>query len=201
MVTSAEDPVPTVLGVLVLSPRTRDFLPGAYIQFLRIAGRDLADPVVDEQLIDGPAAEVLRRADEKLAAHNRTAVDITGGDRERRSHLYPPAALQQIVRNAVMHRSYEATNAPVRVTWYDDRIEIMSPGGPYGAVTVENFGQPGLSDYRNPDLAEALRVLGFVQRFGVGIATARRELQVNGNPPPEFEVNPSHVGVTLRPAP
>lgn len=201
MVSSADEPTPTVLGVLVLSSRTRDFLPGAYIQFLRIAGRELADPVVDEQLIDGPVAEVLRRVDEKLTAHNRTAVDITSGDRERRTYLYPIPALQQIVRNAVMHRSYEATNAPARVTWYDDRIEIMNPGGPYGAVTVENFGRPGVADYRNPSVAEALRVLGFVQRFGVGIATARKELQANGNPPPEFEVNLSHVGVTLRAAP
>jgi ATP-dependent DNA helicase RecG len=200
MVVASDEPTPTVLGVLVLSPRTRDFIPGAYVQFLRIAGRELADPVSDEQLIDGPVAEVLRRTDEKLGAHNRTAVDLTSGERERRTPLYPMPALQQIVRNAVMHRSYEATNAPVRVTWYDDRIEIASPGGPYGTVTVENFGQPGVSDYRNPSLAEALRVLGFVQRFGVGIATARRELAANGNPPPEFEVNPSHVGVTLRPA-
>jgi ATP-dependent DNA helicase RecG len=198
MVVAADEPTPTVLGVLVLSTRTRDFIPGAYVQFLRIAGRELADPVSDEQLIDGPVAEILRRTDEKLSSHNRTAVDLTSENRERRTSLYPMPALQQIVRNAIMHRSYEATNAPVRVTWYDDRIEILSPGGPYGAVTEENFGQPGVSDYRNPSLAETLRVLGFVQRFGVGIATARRELQSNGNPPPEFEVNPSYVGVTLR---
>jgi ATP-dependent DNA helicase RecG len=201
MASSAENPTPTVLGILVLCPRSRDFLPGAYIQFLRIAGRDLADPIADEQVIDGPVADVLRRIDDKLAAHNRTVVDITSADRERRTQIYPTPALQQIVRNAVMHRSYEATHAPVRLTWYDDRLEITSPGGPYGVATVDNFGQPGVVDYRNPSLAEALRVLGFVQRFGVGIAIARRELQANGNPPPEFLVSPTHVGVTLRPPP
>jgi ATP-dependent DNA helicase RecG len=201
MVVAADEPTPTALGLLVLSHRTRDFIPGAYVQFLRIAGCELADPVSDEQILDGPVTEVLRRTDEKLSAHNRTAVDLTSNDRERRTSLYPMPALQQIVRNAIMHRSYEVTNAPVRVTWYDDRIEITSPGGPFGAVTVENFGQPGVSDYRNPSLAEALRVLGFVQRFGVGIATARRELQANGNPPAEFEVNPSYVSVSLRAAP
>lgn len=201
MVVAADEPTPTVLGALVLSPRTRDFLPGAYVQFLRIAGRELADPIADEQVIDGTVADVLRRTDEKLGAHNRIAVDLTNGDRERRTFLYPMPALQQIVRNAIMHRTYEATNAPVRVTWYDDRIEITNPGGPFGAVTIENFGRPGISDYRNPNLAEALRVQGFVQRFGVGIATARRELSNNGNPPPEFTVNASHVGVTLRLAP
>ena len=201
MVMSADEPVPTVVGLLVLGARTRDFVPGAYIQFLRIAGTDLSDPIADERLIDGPIPEVLRRVDETLIAHNRTAVDVTSGAVEVRKPTYPMAALQQIVRNAVMHRTYEGTNAPVRLTWYDDRIEITSPGGPYGSVTESNFGQPGLADYRNPNLAEAMRVLGFVQRFGVGIATARRELEANGNPAPEFVVSASHVGAILRPAP
>lgn len=97
-----------------------------------------------------------------------------------------------------MHRTYEHTNAPVRVSWFSDRIEILSPGGPYGTVTAETFGRPGLADYRNPSLAEALKNLGFVQRFGAGIPTARRELAQNGNPPPEFTVEPTYVSVTMR---
>ncbi len=201
MVWTADEPTPTVLGVLVLCPRARDFLPGAYIQFLRIAGRDLADPVVDELAVDGTVSDVLRRIDEKLTSHNRVAVNISRGAVEQRTSIYPPVALQQLVRNAVLHRTYEATNAPVRVTWYDDRIEIGNPGGPFGSVTPENFGQPGRTDYRNPNLAEALRVLGFVQRFGVGIATARRALADNGNPLPEFELRPEAVNVILRKGP
>ena len=97
-----------------------------------------------------------------------------------------------------MHRSYEGTNAPVRVTWFTDRIEIVNPGGPYGIVTTTNFGQPGVTDYRNPHLAEAMKVLGYVQRFGVGIATARKLLAENGNPPPEFDPRDTHVLVTIR---
>jgi len=86
----------------------------------------------------------------------------------------------------------------VRVTWFDDRIEIQNPGGPFGQVTVENFGQPGITDYRNPSVAETMRNLGFVQRFGVGIQIARRQLADNGNPVPEFTVQPNHVLVTVR---
>jgi ATP-dependent DNA helicase RecG len=197
MVWSAEDPTPTVLGILVLSPRARDFLPGAYIQFLRVAGDDLADTVVDESILDGTVTDVLRRVDDKLASHNRVRVDLSAGTTEHRTAEYPMVGLQQVVRNAVMHRNYEQTNAPVRVTWYDDRIEVASPGGPFGAVTMENFGTPGVTDYRNPNLAEALRVLGFVQRFGVGIATARRALAENGNPPPVFEVRAENVNVII----
>jgi ATP-dependent DNA helicase RecG len=109
--------------------------------------------------------------------------------------------LQQICRNAVMHRTYEATNAPVRVMWFNDRIEVHSPGGPFGIVTAANFGQPGVGDYRNPGIAGVLRTLGFVQRFGFGIAEARRTMAANGNPPPEFQVEANHVLVTLRSAP
>ncbi len=64
----------------------------------------------------------------------------------------------------------------MRVCWFDERIEIHNPGGPFGAVTPDNFGEPGVVDYRNPNLAEALRALGYVQRFGAGIAIARKAL-------------------------
>jgi len=200
MVASADDPTPTVLGLLVLGTRSRDFLAGAYVEFLRVAGTELSDPVADEQEVDGLLGESLRRIEEKIASHNRVAIDFTSGPVEQRKPAYPLVALQQLVRNAVLHRTYEATHAPVRLYWYDDRIEIMSPGGPYGAVTPENFGAPGITDYRNPNLAEAMRVLGFVQRFGAGIPTARHALSENGNPPPEFNVQPTYVGVTVRPA-
>ena len=198
MVTNDENPIPTVLGLLTLGSRTRDFLPGAYTQFLRIDGVSLADPVVDDTEIDGTISDVIRRLDEKVTSHNRVAVDFASGNVEARTYDYPVAALQQLTRNAIMHRTYEHTNSPVRVTWFTDRIEILSPGGPFGAVTAENFGRPGLADYRNPSLAEAMKVLGLVQRYGAGIPTARRELEANGNPPPEFVVEPTYLNVTVR---
>ena len=99
-----------------------------------------------------------------------------------------------------MHRTYEATNAPVRLNWFNNRIEIISPGGPFGTVTADNFGQPGLTDYRNPNLAEAMKVLGYVQRYGVGIAVARQMLARGGHPEPQFVVTQSHVMVSLEPA-
>ena len=73
-----------------------------------------------------------------------------------------------------MHRTYEGTNSPVRVTWYDDRVEILSPGGAFGQVTPETFGRPGITDYRNPTLAEAMKSLGFAERFGIGLQIVRR---------------------------
>lgn len=199
MIVSEGQPIPTVLGLLVIGKTTRTFLAGAYVQFLRIEGVALDQPIVDEELIDGTVADVVRRLEEKLVAHNRTRIDFTSGPQEQRTSLYPLIALQQLVRNAILHRTYEGTNAPTRVYWYDDRIEISNPGGPYGQVTVENFGAPGLTDYRNPNLAEAMHALGFVQRFGGGIVAARNALRRNGNPPPEFHVDQSHVLAVVRP--
>ena len=131
-------------------------------------------------------------------AHNTVAVDVASAPLEQRTAAYPVVALQQFIRNAVMHRTYEATNAPVRVTWYDDRIEIANPGGPFGVVTVETFGEPGITDYRNPNLAEALRVLGYVQRFGIGIALARKALADAGHPAPVFQVSAHNLLVTVQ---
>ena len=99
-----------------------------------------------------------------------------------------------------MHRNYIGGNAPIHVYWYNDRIEISSPGGPYGDVTEANFGQPGITGYRNPTLADAMKVLGLVQRFGSGIAIARKLCAENGNPPIDFNVSQTQVVAIIRPA-
>ncbi len=198
MIVSPEETTPTVMGLLAIGKSPQDFLPGAYIQFLRIDGTELADPVIDEEEIGGGVVEMLRRAEEKLKAHNRTAIDITAAATHQIDIPYPQAALQQILYNAVLHRVYEGTNTPIRVYWFNDRIEINSPGGPYGNVTNENFGRPGITDYRNPNIADIMKTFGFVQSFGRGIATARRVMEVNGNPPPEFLANQSTVVCLLR---
>jgi ATP-dependent DNA helicase RecG len=201
MIASVDDPTPTVAGVLTLGKTPRTWVPCAYIQYLRVDGTEFADPVVDASEIDGTLGQMLRRLDEKLTGTLTTAVDFTSSTTEVRRTPYPLSALQQLVRNAVMHRTYENTNAPVRVYWFNDRIEIFSPGGPYGTVNAANFGRPGASDYRNLGIAGILKTLGFVQRFGFGIAEARRSLAANGNPPPEFDVQPTMVLATVRKGP
>ena len=201
MIVSLTDTTPTVLGVVTLGKSPQDFLPGAYVQFVRIDETELADPVIDEAKIQGTLVDLLRRTEEKLAAHNRASIDIVSGPVQSQTRSYPPAALQQILYNAVLHRAYERTNMPIRVSWFNDRIEIFSPGGPYGTVTVENFGNPGITDYRNPNIGDVLKTFGFVQAFGRGIATARQELEKNGNPELAFEVNQSTVLCTLRRTP
>ena len=201
MIASIDEQIATVLGILVLGKNPQDYLSGAYVQFLRIDGNELADDIIDSEEIRGAIPDLLRRLDEKLTAHNRIAVDFTTSVIEQRTELYPIPALQQITRNAVMHRTYEATHAPIHVSWFNDRIEILSPGGAYGVVTAANFGDPGIADYRNPNLAEAMKNLGYVQRFGVGIPTARRLLTEAGHPEPKFEIYDTNVLVTIEAVP
>ena len=146
MIASVDDATATVLGILTIGKNPQDFLPGAYVQFLRIDGNELTDDIVDSLAVRGAISDQVRRLDDKLIAHNRIAVDITSGPLEKRTALYPIEAVQQITRNAIMHRTYEGTNAPVHVYWYNDRIEVLNPGGVFGGITAENFGNssPGL---------------------------------------------------------
>ena len=190
--------IPTVLGALVLGKDPRWFIPCAYIQFLRINGDKLTDPIKNQKELDGPLPDLLRLLDEILEVHIETTSDAVSAPREIRIANYPLSALQQIARNAVLHRNYEGTNAPVRIYWFDDRIEIQNPGGPYGQVSQSNFGIPGIADYRNRHLAEVMKTLGYIQRFGMGISLAREALKQNGNPPPEFTVEPEYILATIR---
>jgi len=189
---------PTALGILTAGKTPTDWLPCAYVQFVRFDGTTLSDPVKNHREIRGPLPELLREADDLLKTNIQTSADFTTSAIEVRKPDYPVVALQQILRNAILHRTYENTNAPIRLYWFNDRVEVQNPGGPYGQVTKENFGQPGSNDYRNPNLAAVMKELGYVQRFGVGIALARSEMQKNGNPEPVFEVEESHIAVILR---
>lgn len=189
---------PTVTGVLLLSADPAYYVPGAWVDFLRIDGNDLDAPVTDHARFSAPLAELVERVEGKLRAHVRTSVSLDG-PREERTKNYPMAALREVFRNALLHRSYEGTSAPTRVYWFDDRVEIISPGGPFGIVKVDDFGQPGVTDYRNRNLASVMAALGYAQQFGRGFAIARRALAENANPHLDLQPTLTSVRVVLRP--
>ena len=142
--------------------------------------------------------EILHDADRLLRLNISSRMEIAGHLTEIRHPDYALVALQQLVRNTVMHRSCEGTNSPVRIYWYSDRIEIMSPGSLYGRVNPDNFAK-GQTDYRSPLVAESMCHLGFAQRFGFGIPQARKALAENGSRYPEFSFSSANELVTLRP--
>ncbi len=191
------DDQPTVLGILVCGKDPQSWLPGAYVQFVRYPFDEIGDIVQDQKEISGPLSDLFRRLDDVIANNIEQRADLTRTQQQTRPS-YPIIALQELARNAVIHRNYETSASPVMLTWYANRVEITSAGGVYGAVTAATFGQPGLTDSRNPNLAIAAKMLGFVQRFGSGIPRAEMALRANGNPPAEFRIEPKFVNVTIR---
>ena len=187
---------PTYAGVLVFGDDPLAFMPGAYIQFVRFDGNTLADAVQDEKPVTGNLLTQLQQIDNLLPLQIRNARLPTVGLRHEEVSDYPLVAVREFTLNAIMHRAYEATNAPVRINWFADRIEIQNPGGLFGQVTPENYTR--VSDYRNPVIAEVMKALGYVERFGTGITRANAALKTNGNPPAEFTFEATHVLVTIR---
>ena len=186
---------PTNAGVILFGKDPLGWLPGAYLQFVGFDGQTLASDVLWERQLSGDLLTVVREigAIIDLQVNSKPVPDSLL--HERNLVEYPSLALRELILNAVLHRSYESTG-PVRVYWFSDRIEIQSPGGLFGEASPENF--PTRNSYRNPVVAEALKTLGFVNRFGMGVVRAQSALQKNGNPPAEFTFDPGYVQVTVR---
>jgi len=187
--------MPTVAGILMFGKNPRHYLPGAYIQFLRLAGNSLTELPIDQAEIAGDLLTVLRELDIRIKTNIHTTLESTSALREHMMSDYPPMAVREILLNAILHRDYQS-NTPVRLYWFSDRIEIQSPGGLYGEVTAETLTQT--NSYRNPVIAECMKALGYVNRFGYGIQRAQALLEKNGNPPLEFKISQKTVLVILR---
>ena len=178
--------LPTVTALLVAGKNPRNWFPGAYIQFVQFEGVNPTDPVKTQKEISGTLQDQIQRIEEVLEAHISRPLTLSDTTHIE-SADYPLKALRQLVRNAVIHRNYQS-NTPSCVYWFSDRIEIISPGGPYGAVNAENFGKGNITAYRNPTIAEAMKNLGFAERFGFGILQAKQALRENRNPELEFQI-------------
>lgn len=192
-----QDGVPNVAGLLLLGRQPATFVKGAYVQFARFDGTDQAAPVIDRKQLEGSVPVVFDQLEQIVRLNIRTRSQF--GDRpvEVNRPDYPVDALRELLRNAVMHRQYETSNAPVSFYWFADRIEINNPGGAYGRASM---GVPPINDYRNPNLAAGLHLLGYVQRFNAGLTIARKACAANGNPPIEINAHPATSVVVLRPA-
>jgi len=186
---------PTYAALLLFGINPRFFLHGAFIQFVDFEGTDLASKPRSEHMFSGDLITMLANLERFLETFVTTYLVPVSALREQRVYDYPPTVLRELLLNAIMHRDY-ASNAPIRFYRFSDRIEIQNPGGLYGSVRPENF--PNQNDYRNPIIAEALKNLGYVNRFNRGIARVKHELEKNGNPEPCFIYDqPSNFAVSV----
>lgn len=186
---------PTNAGILLFGLEPRNWLPGAYIQFLRIGGISLADDPLNEREVGGDLMTMLRELDALVDAQLVQYTVAVSSLQEQTVEAFPRVAVRELLLNAVMHRDYES-NAPIRFYWFNDRIEIQSPGGLFGAARPENF--PQQNDYRNPVIAEALKNLGYVNKFARGVLRAQEALRRNGSPEAEFVFQPHYTLATIR---
>lgn len=185
---------PTNAGMLVFAFDPLDLFPGAKIQYVQFAGPQLDDEVQVEKSFTGNLITLLAELDNFLKSRFTQKPMVVTNLRERAVFDYPPEAVRELLMNAVLHRDYHSTS-PTRFYQFSDRIEIQTPGGLYGDASPENF--PRVNAYRNPIIAEAMHVLGYVNRFGRGIARARRAMAENGSPEPGFDYQTSHFLATI----
>ena len=185
---------PTHAAILLFAKDPLQWLPHAYVQYVKFAGTTLTDEALLEKRFSGDLLSMLRSLDafiEQLPDGRPVAVSAL---REEMVFDYPKLALRELLMNSIMHRSYQAAS-PIRFYQYADRLEIQSPGPLYGEATPANF--PAQTSYRNPAVAEALKVLGFVNRFGRGVLRAQEALRKNGSPEAQFEFGDTFFGVKI----
>jgi ATP-dependent DNA helicase RecG len=186
---------PTNAAVLVFGKDALGVAPGAYVQYVRYDGSSPGADVVRERRLTGDLGSIMRELGqlaEEIASGR--PVDI-GPLQEAIVFDFPPAALREVLVNAVLHRDYES-NTPVMISHFDDRIEIQNPGGLYGDARPEDF--PGVTAYRNPVLAEVAKVMGFVNKYGRGVPRTVEAMRKNASPPPEFSPGSHYFLVILR---
>ncbi len=176
---------PTNGGILLFGVNPTYFIPGAYIQYIKFSGKEMTTDVEYEKSFSGALISELNIIDDFIKKNIIKEKPVKKNSfQEEIIQNYPFWALRELIMNAIMHRDYEA-HAPVYIYEFSDRIEIINSGGLYGEVNELNF--PNASDYRNVVLAEAMKILGYVNKFNYGIKRAKDELNKNGNGDPVFD--------------
>lgn len=178
---------PTNAAILLFGKNPNFFFPGDYIQFVEFDGTDNAGDIVNQNEFNGNLVTMLPRLktfiETSLVKKKPVPISVL---QEKTVFNYPEWAVRELMMNAVMHRDYQG-NTPVKLYVYNDRLEIVNPGGLYGNARPENF--PDVNDYRNPIIAEALKILGYVNKYNRGIARVQKELHDNGNGEALFTLN------------
>ena len=119
---------------------------------------------------------------------------IQGADRKMMEKI-PEAAFREAIANALIHRVWDV-DSHIRVSMFDDRIEVVSPGGLPAGITAEEYLSGKLSILRNRNLANVFYRLGFVEIFGTGI-TRIKQLYAESLIKPDFEVSENTIKIVL----
>ena len=184
----------TVTGALLLGGAPQRFLPHAYISALRIPGTEIATPPMDQKRIDGRAFDMLVGAERFLEFHLLRRHRIRGLEPEVVPEL-PPAALREVLVNAVVHRDYTVAG-PIRILVFEDRVEVRSPGGLPNSVRLSQL-PAGVHVLRNPTLYNLLLKRGLVTDAGSGVPRLIRLVREHTGRAPTLRLAGDEFVVTL----
>lgn len=195
---------PTLAGILFFGRDPQRFYPSVTITFLHFAGtstvRTEADAplYLDNREFRGTLPEMIDAARatifEKLSKQG-----VMDGFVRRDLTEYPEFAYREAIVNAVSHRDYTLEGSSIQLRLFADRLEVQSPGGLGGNLTVDNIVYEQYT--RNPRIVRLLEDYGYVERRGLGVDQMIQAMTDAGLEPPTFENRGSSFWVTLSSGP
>ena len=121
--------------------------------------------------------------------------EVVQGIERKKIEKIPEEAFREAVANALIHRAWDV-ESQIRVLMFDDRLEVISPGGLPSGISETEYLSGRISVLRNRNLANVFYRLGFVEIFGTGI-TRIKQLYENGLRKPDFEVTENTIKIIL----
>lgn len=192
---------PTMAGMLLFGHSPQHFMPQVGIVIVRFKGTSLHKAVTSQERyarrveVVGPAARVIEKTWEVLFEEIEHQPLVQGLERRER-FAYPVEAVREVIVNAVCHRDYSITGQRIEVRLFDDRLEVMSPGGLPGHMTLDNILDEHYS--RNPRLVRGLYYWGYIEELGQGIDIIYEAMRREHHPEPEFRDTGRAFTVILR---
>lgn len=195
---------PTVCGIMNFGKIPQIFSPNLDIVAVRCAtntyGVEDQNGIrfLDNKRLDGTISEMLKSAISFVISNIKKATKINEIGVREDIFEYPIKAIREIILNALIHRDYSihTENDPIRLTIYDDRIEVTNPGGLYGRLSLDELGKIR-ADIRNPFTASILETLEVTENRYSGIPTIYKEMEKAGLCEPKFENFRGTFKVTL----
>jgi len=186
--------VPSQGGILLYGLDRRRHFDDAWIQCGRFIGQDKSD-IFDHIDIDVPLPKAVEEILLFLKKHAMRGADFS---EIRRKDIWsiPVKILREVVINALVHADYSRRGTPTRVAFFDDRIEIESPGLLLPGLTIEDIKR-GVSQLRNPVIARVFRELELVEQWGSGIPGIFRQAAADNLPAPLIEELAGRIRFTV----
>ena len=175
---------PTVSGILLFGRNPQAFLPQSGVVFVRFPGtqprgEDGGIGYGRRDELNGPLARIVERAWNIVFEEMRIGATVSGLEREELLE-YPRFAVRESLVNAVVHRDYRITGRRIEIRMYADRLEIISPGGLPGYMTLDNLIDEHFS--RNPRIVNGLFYWGYIEELGLGIDQMYEDMLQAGHP-------------------